>query len=118
MIYAKLIDGHISYSPNPIFLDPYWVGNPENTPETRQMLVAEGYKPVVYTDPPETQPGYIAVPGWEETETEIVQIWTVEEVPITEEEALVRYSNELTGATDETLTKATETLIKIVKEDN
>ena len=32
------------------------------------------------------------------------------------EDALVRYSNELTGAEDETLTEATETLIKIVKE--
>lgn len=34
-----------------------------------------------------------------------------------EEEALTRYANELTGAQDETLTEATETLIKIVKED-
>lgn len=32
-------------------------------------------------------------------------------------EALTRYSNELTGNKDETLTEATETLIKIVKED-
>ena len=39
------------------------------------------------------------------------------EVPITDEDALVRYANELTGEQDETLTEATETLIKIVKED-
>ena len=32
-------------------------------------------------------------------------------------EALTRYSNELTGANDTTLEEATETLIKIVKED-
>lgn len=76
MRYAKLVNGYPRYNTNPIFIDPYWVGNP-----TGEMLIAEGYKPVIYTTPPETQPGYIAVPGWEETETEIVQIWTVEEEP-------------------------------------
>lgn len=35
-----------------------------------------------------------------------------------EEYALTRYANELTGAQDETLQEATETLIKIVKEEN
>jgi hypothetical protein len=39
------------------------------------------------------------------------------EEPITEEEALTRYANELTGAQDETLTEATETLIKKVMEE-
>lgn len=33
------------------------------------------------------------------------------------DEALTRYANELTGAEDETLAEATETLIKIVKGD-
>ncbi len=36
----------------------------------------------------------------------------------TEESALVRYANELTGNEDETLTEATETLIKQLKEGN
>ena len=76
MIYAKLINGNLQPSPNPIYINPYWVGNP--TPE---MLTAEGYKPVTYTDPPETQPGYIAVPGWEETAEEIVQTWAIEPEP-------------------------------------
>lgn len=34
-----------------------------------------------------------------------------------EEQALTHYSNELTGANDITLTEATETLIKIIKEN-
>ena len=113
MTYAKLIDGPPSYAPNPIKHDGLLYGNPPAS-----IYGAEGYKPVVYTDPPEVEPGYVAVPGWAETADEIVQVWTVEEVPISEEEAIVRYSNELTGATDETLTEATETLIKIVKEEN
>ena len=37
--------------------------------------------------------------------------------PVTEEEALVRYANELTGQQDETLTEATETLIKTIIEE-
>ena len=76
MSYAKLIDGHISYSPNPIYIDPWWIGNP--TPE---MLIAEGYKPVIYTEPPTVEPGYAAVPGWTENALEIVQVWTVEPEP-------------------------------------
>ena len=82
------------------------------------MLEAEGYKPVVYTDPP-TEPGegYQWSETWSETESEIVQGWVLVEVPITEEEALTRYANELTGAEDETLTEATETLIKKIMEE-
>lgn len=73
---------------------------------------------MVYTDPP-TEPGegYQWAETWSETDTEIVQGWVLVEVPISEEEALVRYSNELTGAEDETLTEATETLIKKVMEE-
>lgn len=35
----------------------------------------------------------------------------------TQEASLTRYANELTGASDITLTEATETLIKIIKEN-
>lgn len=84
MKFAKLLDGSIVYSPNPIYIDPYWIGNP-----TPKMLIAEGYKPVIYSDPPEVEPGYVAVPGWEENAEEIVQTWAVEPEPdeISEERA-------------------------------
>ena len=107
MNYAKLIDGAIRYAPNPIIIGDRQIGNPPG-----EVYEEQGYKPVVYTEPPVVEPGYVAVPGWEDDGDEIVQTWTVEEQPITEEEALVRYSNELTGAEDETLAEATETLIK------
>lgn len=112
MKYAKLIDGNLVLAPNPIKHGGMWYGNPNG-----EIYTTEGYKPVVYADPP-TEPGegYQWQETWSETETEIVQGWVLVEVPITEEEALVRYNNELTGATDETLTEATETLIKLVKE--
>ncbi len=108
MTYAKLNDGSISYAPNPILHNGLWYGNPPGS-----VYEAEGYKPVTFTEPP-TEPGegYQWSEMWSETETEIVQGWVLVEVPITEEDALVRYANELTGAQDESITEATETLIK------
>ena len=73
MRYAKLINGSISYAPNPILHNGLIRYNPP--PE---IYLAEGYKPVRYTDPPTTEPGYIAVPSWAETAEEIVQTWTEE----------------------------------------
>ena len=113
MKYAKLINNYPTYAPNPILHNGSYIGNPPGS-----VYEAEGYKPVRYTDPP-TEPGegYQWSETWSETDTEIVQGWVLVEVPITDEDALVRYSNELTGEQDETLTEATETLIKKLKED-
>lgn len=113
MKYAKLINNFPAYAPNPILHNGLWYGNPPG-----EVYTAEGYKPVRYADPP-TEPGegYQWVETWSETDTEIVQGWVLVEVPISEEDALVRYSNELTGEQDETLTEATETLIKHFKEE-
>lgn len=113
MRYAKLNNGRISYAPNPILHDGLWYGNPPGS-----VYETEGYLPVVYTDPPGEAPaGYQWTETWSEGTGNIVQGWVLVEVPISDEDALVRYSNELTGAEDETLTEATETLIKLVKEE-
>ena len=112
MRYAKLINDQIQNAPNPIIVGDRQIGNPPG-----EVYTEQGYKPVRYTEPPQTDPGYTAVPGWTETAEEIVRTWTVEEVPITEDEALIRYVNELTGANDQTLEEATETLIKLNKEE-
>ena len=113
MKYAKLINNSPSFAPNPILHNGLWYGNPPGS-----VYEAEGYKPVVYNDRP-TEPGegYQWQETWGETAEEIVQDWVLVEVPITDEEALVRYANELTGAEDETLTEATETLIKKIMEE-
>lgn len=76
MKYAKLNDNYPQYAPNPILHNGLWYGNPPAS-----VYEAEGYKPVTYTEPPQTEPGYIDVPQWVETEEEIVQTWTVEEEP-------------------------------------
>lgn len=113
MKYAKLIDGFPAYAPNPIKHDGLWYGNPPGS-----VYEAEGYKPVVYTDHGMAPSGYAWREAWTEEEGNIQQSWVLEQIPITEDEALTSYSNKLSGAQDETLQDAAETLIKKVKGDN
>lgn len=76
MRYGKLIDRKLVLAPNPIIIGDRQIGNPPG-----EVYTEQGYKPVVYTDPPVVEPGFIAVPGWEEQDEAIVQTWTVEEEP-------------------------------------
>ena len=109
MKYAKLIDGSPQFAPNPILVDGNYIGNPPGS-----VYEGEGYKPVVYAEDPGDAPdGYRWAERWMETENIIQQYFVLEEEPISEEDALVRYANELTGAEDETLEAATERLIKM-----
>ena len=72
MKYAKLISGNLAYAPNPIIIADRQIGNPPG-----EVYIKQGYKPVVYTEPPEVEPGYEAVPGWYDDGTEIREVWTV-----------------------------------------
>lgn len=87
MRYAKLINGSISYAPNPILHNGLWYGNP---PE--EIYGAEGYKPVRFTDQPEPLGVGWWVETWTETEDAIVQGWTwheaTDEDEISDTEAL------------------------------
>lgn len=113
MRYAKLINNSPVYAPNPILVDGVYIGNPPG-----EVYEAEGYKPVVYSDPPSDPPaGYQWTETWSEEQGNIQQGWVLEKTPISEEEALIRYANELTGAEDETLVEATERLIKLKMEE-
>lgn len=77
MRYAKLQDGKLQYASNPIQINGEDIFTTDPIPY--------GYKPIRYTQP-ETPEGMIAVSdGWEETGTEIVQLWRYEVAP--EEEA-------------------------------
>ena len=72
MEYAKLINGLLKYSQNPIKNNGYWIGNPK--PE---LLLSLGYKPVIYTEPsdPISETGWWDE-TWAEDEEKITQGWT------------------------------------------
>jgi len=107
MRYAKLINNYPRYAPRRMRVGDAWVYNP-----TDAQLLDAGYLPVIETEPPEPTEGYYYEPVYEEANGQIVQSWTVEEVPISEEESLTRYANSITGADDPDLISATETLIQ------
>lgn len=106
MRYAKLINDYPSYAPHRLRIGSNWVYNP-----TDAQLLSEGYIPIIETDAPETDEQHYAAPHWAIQNNQIVQSWTIEEIPITDEEALTRYANSLTGADDQTLIEAAETMI-------
>lgn len=78
MKYGKLISGTIRYAPSTVRdKDGKTIFNPG--PET---LLSLGYKPVRYTTMT-VDPGIGChwAPSWDETETEIVQVWKEEKIP-------------------------------------
>ena len=77
MTYAKLINNFPSYAPNPILIEGVYIGNPPGS-----VYEAEGYKPVVYSDPPGEAPaGYQWTETWSEEDGNIQQGWVLEAVP-------------------------------------
>lgn len=84
MNYGKLIGGNLVIAPRHVAYNGMTVYNPGT-----DVLTALGYLPVVFTEPPTVEPGYVAVEGWTEDAGSIVQTWTVEEEPdeISEERA-------------------------------
>lgn len=112
---AKLIDGQLIYAPRKIEREidgeTYITYNP-----TDEMLAEAGWLTVRYTDPPVAPDGYHYEPTYTEEDGEIVQGWTLEQDEITEETALVRYANEVTGADDPDLISAAETMLKQLTE--
>lgn len=87
MKYAKLINNYPSYAPNPIIHNRQRIGNPPS-----EVYLAEGYKPVTYTEQPEPQGIGWWDEVWTETDEAIVQSWSwheaAEEDEISDSEAL------------------------------
>lgn len=106
MRYAKLINNCPSYAPRRLRIGSVIVYNP-----TDAQLLAEGYLPVIETSAPEVDEQHYATPHWAIENNQIVQTWELVEIPISDEEALTRYANSITGANDPDLISAAETLI-------
>lgn len=71
-MYAKLSDNKIQFAPKQVPMEGRTVINPNE-----DMLVAYGYLPVQYTNPPSVDDGYYAVHRWAQSETAIVQVWDI-----------------------------------------
>lgn len=81
-MYAKLINNVLRRAPNTV----EWQGHKVNNP-SEDKLKELGYLPVVYTDmPTDSQTGYHYESSWTQTDTEIVQVWTLVEDVVYEEE--------------------------------
>lgn len=75
-MYAKLIDGVISYAPKHIAIGDNNIWN-----ASAEQMLSVGYKLVVFSDTPEAPEGFYYELGWDETETEIIQTWTLTPLP-------------------------------------
>ena len=75
-MYGYLESEVLYFAPNPLTIESTRVWNP-----TGEMYETMGYKEIIFTDKPETEEGYHAESGWEERETEIIQVWTVVKDP-------------------------------------
>lgn len=76
-MYAKLINNRLQTAPKQVQYNSNTVFNP---PES--ILAELGYLPVTYTDMPVDAPErkhYES--GWEQTDTEIVQVWNLADDP-------------------------------------
>lgn len=71
-MYAKLKDNALEIAPKQVQSDGKTIINPSD-----DTLIASGYLPVQYTDPPTVDEGYYAAPRWEQTDTAIVQEWEI-----------------------------------------
>ena len=76
-MYAKLINGTLRSAPKKVDYNGKTIFNP-----TEEILLDMGYLPVTYTDMPSDAPyGQYYESHWEQTDTEIVQVWTLVDNP-------------------------------------
>lgn len=76
-MYAKLMYGTLRSAPNKVDYNGKTIFNP---PE--EILLDMGYFPVTYTDMPTDAPdGKHYESSWSQTDTEIVQVWTLVDNP-------------------------------------
>lgn len=83
MKYAKLINGNIRYAPKTVkWTDEKKQIHTVNNPDSNKLLEL-GYLQVRYTEAPGDAPsGQHYEPEWEQTETEILQVWHLVDNPV------------------------------------
>ena len=84
-MYGKLIEGALRIAPKKLTIGDTQVWNAPS-----EAYLAQGWLPVVFTEAPEAPTGYYYESGWTEEDDEIVQTWTLTELPdeVSDSEAL------------------------------
>ena len=83
-MYAKLINGTPRSAPKKVDYNGKTIFNPPD-----DILLDMGYFPVAYTDMPTDAPDVQHYEShWEQTDTEIVQVWTLVDDPVIPEPEL------------------------------
>lgn len=81
MKYAKLVNGSLRASPKNVEYNGRIICNPKE-----DVFLELGYIPVTYTDMPNNSvDGSHYEPHWEQTDTEIVQVWELVEDVVMQE---------------------------------
>lgn len=78
MRYGTLSDGVLTYAPNPLHVEGFYIHNPAD-----EQYAAAGYLPIIdtpYPEPVEGEEKYY-VSSWEEQEGQIVRVWTETDPP-------------------------------------
>ena len=76
-MYAKLVNGTHRSAPKKVYYNGKTIFNPPD-----DVLLDMGYLPVTHTDMPTDAPdGKHYESHWEQTDTEIVQVWTLVDNP-------------------------------------
>ena len=104
-MYGKLIDGKLQIAPNPLKDDGKTIANP-----SEEMLLKQGYMPVLFTEQP-CREGYYYIACYKVENNQIIQYWQEYKVDETKtlEDRLITLEQ-----TAETTAMAVEELIEIV----
>lgn len=104
-MYAKLIRGKLQIAPNPLITNNKVIANPTN-----EMLMQEGYLPVITTNPPNND-GCYYTPVYSERDGKICQEW--EEHKLEEEnDEIAQIKKQVNGNTEQ-ITATQEALCEL-----
>ena len=67
--YGKIENDNVKFAKNPLWIGDKMIANPTN-----EMYIANGYKPIQYTEAP-TKDGFYYTSKFVEKEDVIVQVW-------------------------------------------
>lgn len=80
-MYAKIENNRLVKAPNYLVINNQKVWN-----ASESNYIEQGYYPVIYTDAPETDDKHYAEESWTLENDQIIQIWSVIEIPTPSDE--------------------------------